>query len=289
MTKPQLSHMQSPLPHMTSATLVSVMLALETELSHAQPSQRQTSHAAAANTSSRRTRAAHVTTPLVPVGDAVVDCARRVAAARIDLEGALARQPQHAATPACRAQLLRHAKAWGALRAWLAAWCENDTLDADLRAEAVAAREALFAPPAGLQFVTAAALHAWGGGREHLATIEREELAAVFERLGGAPMLAQVVAAHTALGEALHVTRPANDVAAAPSEGVRATRDAALAVLREYVVKVSALVTGDVPGSATLAARLLSPLTRARRPTRATRATEAAPDAPQPRATGTTG
>ena len=253
MTKPQLSHLQSPLPKMTSATLVSVMLALETELSHALRDQRQASQTAA-DAASRRTRAAQVTTAPVPVGEPVVDCARRLTAARVTLEGALAQPPRASSNPARRAQVSRHATAWRSLRAWLTAWCDNDGLDAALRAQVVAAREMLFARPVGLRFLVGTEFHAWGGGREVLSRVEREDLAAVFERLGGAPMLAQVVAAHTALGEALHVTRPANDVAAAPSEGVRATRDAALAVLREYVVKVGALVTGDVPGSTTLAA-----------------------------------
>jgi hypothetical protein len=164
--------------------------------------------------------------------------------------------------------------AFGALHDWLRAIAR---LPADRHPEAALAAGVLQAIyPTGLGFLAIAPENEWQEAEVRLGVMAEKGHDETIEKLGGSPFLAELEIAHAAYGAALGITA----VKAAPeAPAIRATYEAALEVIRAYVLRVTAHVRRSDPSTAELSARLLAPLT-----TWKDRAPRAAPqdDAPSP-------
>ena len=187
------------------------------------------------------------------------------------LSYALSRRPQAESDPQ-RTRSADHAEdhAFSALHDWLYAWCKLTSPDADLIRTMFAV---LF--PDGLKFTHLPYKQEWAEGEAKVARIASEGYDAEIARLGGKPILDQLLAAHKAYGKSLGITVEGQD----PNIGLREPLLAFSRYLRAYVVAVSAHTDPDDPTSGALADTLLAPLHKWQ-----TYVTVAAPEA-----TGTTG
>jgi hypothetical protein len=148
--------------------------------------------------------------------------------------------------------------AWSSAFDWCTGWSK---LPLELNAAKVAIARGLLVSlfPTGLKFTQIQYKLEWSESQTRLDLIDREQLGASFDALGGEAFLKTIRAAHKAYGEALGLTK-AKTEAASPS--LREPLDAFLAALRVFVVRVSAHSDPEVPGSAELAKKLLAPVAR---------------------------
>jgi hypothetical protein len=145
--------------------------------------------------------------------------------------------------------------AFGALFDFLSAWAR---LPADQHPESASAASVLQAVFAGgLAYLAVRPHNEWQEAEIRLRLIADKGHQATIEKLGGKPFLAHLAVAHKAYGEALGITtvNPIVETAA-----IRVARDAAIEVIRGYVLRVAALVRKSDPQSEALSQRLLAPL-----------------------------
>lgn len=148
--------------------------------------------------------------------------------------------------------------AWSSAFDWCTGWSK---LPLDTNAAKVAIARALLAAlfSAGLKFTQIGFKLEWSESQTRLDLIDAAKLDASFAALGGEAFLTTIKVAHTAYGEALGLTKAKTEVA---QPSLREPLDAFLAALRVYVVRVSAHVDPEHPGSAELAKRLLGPVAK---------------------------
>jgi hypothetical protein len=147
--------------------------------------------------------------------------------------------------------------AWNAVLTWLSGWSKLP----ETAPQAAIARhiiDTIFAD--GLKFLLLAYKQEWAESDTRLLHMGNEKLDADIVKLGGAPFMDELRAAHLEYGEALGITATPD----APNTGanLRDALNAFLLALRTYVVRVSAHVDEEEAGSADLATLLLAPLTR---------------------------
>ncbi len=167
--------------------------------------------------------------------------------------------------PVVRAADLVEDNIFGAIHGLLSAWARLPVDKYPLAAEAARAKQTLF--PDGLSFITIRPEDEWQEAELRIHLIADKGFDALLIKLGGEPFLLELASAHKAYGEALGITTPK---AQAESPALREAKGAAVEVLRDYVLRVSAHVRKKDPTTGELAARLLAPLTNWRdRPTQA--------------------
>jgi hypothetical protein len=143
--------------------------------------------------------------------------------------------------------------AWSGTFDWVNGWAKMPFLAQ--AALAATLREQLF--PDGLKFVLIPYRLEWAESNNRLTLIKEKKLDAVFDKLGGAPILDSLRKAHKAYGDALNITEASD---AEESASVRDALADLLDALRAYVVKVSATVDRKKPKTAKLADKLLAPI-----------------------------
>ena len=201
---------------------------------------------------------------------------------------AKARDQLHAAVrerlkpPAKEAARLREAdlaedNAWGALHDLLRAWSRLPAGEPHAEA-ARALASTLF--PDGLRFTHLAYREEWAQAEARLTKIVSEGLDKTLERLGAAPFLANLQAAHAAYGRLLGTTQAPSEPPPPPqpSRAVRAALDELAGALRGYVLAVAYAAN---TGNGRLGTSLLAAWERARSPRKAKKATPPRP-APTP-------
>ncbi len=148
--------------------------------------------------------------------------------------------------------------AWSSTFDWCTGWSK---VPLEVNAAKVAIARGLLASlfSTGLKFTQIQYKLEWSESQTRLDLIDREQLSASFDALGGEAFLKTIRAAHKAYGEALGLTKAKTEVA---QPSLREPLDAFLAALRVVIVRVSAHSDPDVPGSAELAKRLLGPVTQ---------------------------
>jgi len=168
--------------------------------------------------------------------------------------------------------------AFGALFDFLSAWAR---LPADQHPESASAASVLQAVFAGgLAFLAVRPHNEWQEAEIRTRLIADKGHDATIEKLGGKPFLAHLGVAHKAYGEALGITT-VNVVVESPA--IRVARDAAVEVIRGYVLRVAALVRKSDPQSEALSQRLLAPIVNWRdTPAKAGAPTDPAAAAPAP-------
>jgi len=95
----------------------------------------------------------------------------------------------------------------------------------------------------------------WAASEQRIGIIEAENLERTFEKLGGAPFLADLRRAHKAYGQALGVTEAKG--APSPAHQIREARDVVLDDIRVYAAQIVASVTRRNPASEQVAQTLL--------------------------------
>jgi hypothetical protein len=111
--------------------------------------------------------------------------------------------------------------------------------------------------PDGLRFTRLRFELEWVESQNRLKMIDERTFAPQIEQLGGATLLAQLRQAHAHYGEVLSII-----TARAPENGisVREAWSAVMRALRQFVVRVTATIRSQDPGSADLAHELLAPI-----------------------------
>jgi hypothetical protein len=151
----------------------------------------------------------------------------------------------------------KYRQAWGLVGEQLRVWRKAGSLAA-LPEASQRALERVFGVDLTVPRMTGGASAAWTLGGETLDRMKAEEVDALIASLGGAAVLANLKKVHADVGAAFGMTVAVSSSPA--SGGVSDAHLAARAVLREYVLKVQAMVDPEVPGSDALAAELLAPL-----------------------------
>jgi len=207
-----------------------------------------------------------------------------LAAANAALESALQGALDPAGDPVYAPEARAEAVAWSAAASWL-----DGLRKLPLPKKAAAAatlHAALF--PDGLAFLRLPVAQRWSQTSSRLAHVKEREMEAEFALLDGHDILAALLDAHQALGEAAGITSP--HPAAAKGESVRTAFDGWKAAVRCYILQVVAnaalaqlsAAPAQQPAAVALSARLLAPLVHA----------EVAPPArpaPTPPASGSAG
>ncbi len=251
------------LPRMNALEALAIGVALKTALDGARAAQVRASESTAANTHGlgRRVEAGGAAAVPVVISAGVDGSMRRLEAACGALAQARRQRAQRVearvGVATLRQLFNRYKQAWTTLRAQLDVWRRADALEHLPEASRAAVERVL--PPGRASMLRGSAREVWVAGDDVLALVRSEEIDALFASLGGGGVIARLAAAHDELGAALGVT------AALPS---RAATGVALATaitlvqraMREYVLKVHAMVDPDAPGSDELATRLLAPL-----------------------------
>lgn len=158
----------------------------------------------------------------------------------------------------------RYKRAWSAVRAMFGAWREADAFT-KLPVSSRDAFERVF-PEGAVPPLRGSSRAVWSASAAVLTRAKREGVDGVVRALGGADVYGHLLREHDALGVALGL-----DTAHAPApdaimlgvtevvplaEALAAAKD----ILREYVLKVTAMAGPEVPGSTELVAQLLKPL-----------------------------
>ena len=145
--------------------------------------------------------------------------------------------------------------AFGALFDWLSAWAR---LPADQHPEAAVATTVLQSVfGGGLAFLAVKPANEWQEAEIRMRLITEKGHDKTIEQLGGRPFLDHLAIAHKAYGEALGITA-VKQVVETPA--IRVARDAAVEVIRGYVLRVVALVRKSDPEAEALSQRLLAPI-----------------------------
>ncbi len=250
------------LPRLNAADAIALVLALGTALDLAQSEQAAVSEGQAANSRGRRQAEAPVPTALpVAIPANISACVARLRGSCERLEAAR----KGDATPSATAPKRRSRKvifaayqrAWTAARSQVGVWREAGMFAA-LPAAQREALDAVFPDGGGAEGLTGSARRVWTAGRDLLATARGRGVFATFASLRSAEVLSHVVALHDELGAELGVTAKTRR-RGGTSGNVAPALGEVQSGLREYVIKVSAMVEGDVPGSAVVAEALLAP------------------------------
>ncbi len=122
-------------------------------------------------------------------------------------------------------------------------------------AQATSVLQRVFA--GGLAFLAVRPHNAWQEAEIRLHLIAERDHRTTIAKLGGKPFLAHLAVAHKAHGDALGITT-VNAIVETPA--IRVARDAAVDVIRGYVLHVAALVRKSDPQSEAPSQRLLAPL-----------------------------
>ncbi len=109
----------------------------------------------------------------------------------------------------------------------------------------------------GLAFLAVKPANEWQEAEIRIRLIAEKGHDKTIEQLGGKPFLDHLAIAHTAYGEALGITA-VKQVVETPA--IRVARDAAVEVIRGYVLRVVALVRKSDPEAEALSQRLLAPI-----------------------------
>ncbi len=271
------------LPRMDAAEAAATVIALKTALHLAMSAQVRSSAERAANARGKRREG---DAPVVPVAvhASVPACMKRLDARCTALTQArhdAALRDEGRPNRVARRQLFaRYKKAWTAVRSLVGVWRETGAL-ASLPPAQLRGVDQVFPDKAGPQARNATALRTWGLGRETFERVKALGVDAAFASLGGSAALAHVTRLHDELGAALGVTSRALP-AAAEGGAVATELSAVQSLMREYVIKVHAMVDPEAPGSQALAEALLLPfgaLRKAGRPA-STKSEEAPVDHP---------
>ncbi len=258
------------LPRMSAAETTAMILALKTAYDAQKAAQAPSEERAAPTRAERRHPRKPPVTANVSIGQGVSGCMTRLCVAGNALSGACAAgldaDESEAADRANRAERRAHAnqykRAWSALVAQLGVWRETGSL-MSLPAASRASFERVL--PADLKVnLLGRARALWTAGDHRLARMSAEGVDESVAALGGADVLSHLRRAHQQLGASLGVSKP---VAAprTPAREVFASLVAAQTVMREYVLKVFAMIDPEVQGSDAAAAALLAPLLDAAR------------------------
>jgi hypothetical protein len=145
--------------------------------------------------------------------------------------------------------------AFGALFGWLSAWARLPADQHPGAVRAAAVLQSVFA--GGLAFLAVRPDNEWQEAEVRMRLLVEKGHDTTIEQLGGKPFLDHLALAHKAYGEALGITA-VKQVAESPA--IRAARDAAIEVIRGYVLRVVALVRRSDPEAEALAQRLLAPI-----------------------------
>jgi hypothetical protein len=251
------------LPRMRAGEVIAVVFRLKTALKAAKSSQAEASSDRAANATGRqrgREVPQSVAVPVAIPGTVTacmkrlqVECARLSQARREPATGTPAKPVNRAER---RGVVGRYRGAWNVLRRQLSVWRDAGTIDALDEATSDAFTR-VFGASDELPMLEGSARAMWTSGQETLDHMKSEGVDAVIASLGGAHVLARVRTVHEEVDAELRMTAAKHPGVA--GAGVGDTMSAVLALLREYVLKVHAMVAVEVPGSDALAAQLLAP------------------------------
>ena len=248
------------LPRMGAGELIAVVFRLKTSFRATKASQVESSREGAANATGRARKDAtqSVAVP-VAIPATVSGCMKRLQSECAQLSQArrdavIAQKPAGAAK---RVGLVgRYRGAWNVLRRQVSVWHDAGTIAAlDEATREAFAR--VFGASCERPVLKGSARAMWSTGHDALDQIKSEGLDAVIASLGGADVLARVRTLHDQADVALGMSTEIPMIA----EGVKLgdSMTAVQTVLREYVLKVHAMVAVEVPGSDALAAQLLAP------------------------------
>jgi len=145
--------------------------------------------------------------------------------------------------------------AWGALRDWLTGWTRLPAARVP-NAEHLAALYRVLFGDGGLSFLTLSYENEWQQSQARIDAMAQERYRGLIAVLGGVPFMETLLEAQTAYGQVLGITS-SSAAAAAVREKMLAAQEA----LRDYVLKVRALVEPDDDATEALAGALLEPLT----------------------------
>jgi hypothetical protein len=145
--------------------------------------------------------------------------------------------------------------AFGALFDFLSAWARLPADQYPASAEASTVLREVFA--GNLAFLAVRPHDEWQEAEIRLRLIGEKGHEKTIAQLGGQPFLDHLAVAHKAYGEALGITTVK---AAVETPAIRVARDAAVEVVRGYVLRVAALVRKSDPQSEALSQRLLAPI-----------------------------
>jgi hypothetical protein len=147
---------------------------------------------------------------------------------------------------------------WSATHQWCLGWCRLPPLPRHIETLQVAntLRDRLFAD--GVKFTMLKFRVQWVESQTRLDIVENEDLAPLFARLGGTPLLEALKEAHDAYGKALGITAVGDDEV--PTASLRDLLSVFLDALRRYVIQVSAHADQDDVEAQELADALLAPL-----------------------------
>ncbi|MFO0648293.1 MAG: hypothetical protein U0326_18785 [Polyangiales bacterium] len=250
------------LPRMSAGELIAVVFRLKTSFRAAKASQVDASRDRAANATGRQRAKETPQGAAVPVAipAAVTGCMKRLqtecaqlSQARRDAVTGTPSKP--AATGERRGVAGRYRGAWNVLHRQFGVWRDAGTIAAldEATREAVAR---VFGASNERPILKGSARAMWTSGQETLDEMKSEGLDAVIASLGGTDVLARVRTVHDEVDVALRMTAtPSGDAGV----GIGDSMTAVQTVLREYVLKVHAMVAPEVPGSDALAAQLLAP------------------------------
>ncbi len=245
------------LPRVDTASLVALAVALETELRIAKATQARSSEAVAANARGRRKGEPEGESAVpVPIAAGVTSCMKRLGVACTQLSRARRAASRSEGRPqrAVRKGLLgRYRKAWSMLASQVEVWRGAGALASLTEAQ----RASLDRVVGEIPDLRTNARAAWTLGRDALEHIRSEGVDAVVAALGGAAVLAHVERVHGEMGAAFGVT--ASTAVDASGGAVADAMASVQSLMREYVLKVHAMVDPEVPGSDELAAQLLAP------------------------------
>ena len=146
--------------------------------------------------------------------------------------------------------------AWAAFQSWLLGWIQLPEVAHARVPEAKALYRSLF--PKGLQFTTLDFKDEWTQSQKRIDLIFEHTLDGLVDALGGRPFLTNLVAAHRAYGEALHITE--SGTGPEPDALVRRALQETRIAIRDYVVQVAAMIRREDINSIAEAARLLGPV-----------------------------
>ncbi len=274
------------LPRMSTATLLAMCQSLRTALWATQSTQAQNSAALAANTPASHARGA-LSEPTVPVAipGTVTECMDRLDTTCRHLadtrpEGATVSSPNRSSRRARRKGLPgRYRKAWIGLEKQIHLWRDSGLL-AKLPSASREVLTRVFGANLKVSRAQTDGRALWTLGSKTLAEKDFAAVEAIFHANGAEDLVTHLRSLHEELGVAFGMTA-AVSVPAPPvttSEIVAEVQS----VMREYVLKVHAMVSPVVPGSEALAAKLLAPLadlvqSKGSKPAKAAKATKQAP------------
>jgi hypothetical protein len=253
-------------PQMSAPTLVAVGCSLRTALAAARIAQARASADAVANRSSfdrdePTFQPVHAVPVEIPSG--VLSCMRRLDEACATLvlrrREKAARNEKTPARSARRGISGRYHKAWNTLGDQFGVWRKAGVLGA-LPAASRAAITYVFGATVAMPELRGSVRAQWTVGGETLDRMRVVGVDAIILSLGGGSVLANLQRMHDEVGAAFGMTAAVAGTTAVGDGTVGGSMANVRAVLREYVLKVHAMVDPEVPGSEALAATLLAPL-----------------------------